>query len=276
MTLIDLAPEAVAWQRKIREQRMLSEPRQPLPSLDGYTVQTIGRVEASAIIGKYEWLGTIGQATQFVGLFSPHRELEGAACFGYGSTGTIRDIICHGKPPKTGIGPPQPPPPALCLERGACVHWAPPNAASYLISRACKLVHRLTKVDIFFAYGDPMAGEYGAVYQAANWAYLGQGLYGDKEREERYMVLPPGKDPDNPGHWQTTRILRRQNPRLYMSNKNYPDFYCVDWGWTISMRPAKHVYAVNVGRDRKKWFKTIKTRPYPAPRAHLKRQNSTA
>jgi hypothetical protein len=263
MTLFDIAPEAVAWQRKVREQRMREEPRLQGRSLDGYTVETIGQVQAAGLIGKYEWLGTMGRATYCIGLFSTCRELEGVACFGYGPQGTIRNIICPQIQPKTGIGPPQPPSPALCLERGACVHWAPPNAASFLITHACKLVYQITGTAIFFAYGDPMAGEYGAVYQAANWAYLGQGLWGEEERVLRTMVLPPGKDPDNPAHWQTTRILRRQKPRLYMSN-------CEDFGWRLSKRSAKHVYAINVGRYRKKWLNGLVTRAYPAPRPSLK------
>ena len=244
----DADSEAVAWQRKLRERRMIEEPRAPSSSLDGYSVESIGRMEASAIIGKYEWLGTVGRADHTVGLLSPSRELEGAACFGYGPQGPIRTIIGE---------------PALCLERGACVHFAPPNAASFLIMRACKLIYRLTGVARFFAYGDPMAGEYGAVYQAAGWAYLGQGLYGGKERASRHAVLPPDKDPDDPSNWQTTRALRRHTPRLTLP-------IAVAAGWRISKRDAKHVYAVNVGRDRKHWLKGLVTRSYPAPRPHLK------
>ena len=155
-----LGGDAVAWQRKIRERRMIEEPRAPSSSLEGYLVESIGRMEASAIIDKYEWLGNVGRADHYIGLISPYRELEGVACFGYGPQGLIRTIIGS---------------PALCLERGACVHYAPPNAASFLITRACKLIYRLTGIGRFFAYADPMAGEYGAIYQAANWAYLGQG-----------------------------------------------------------------------------------------------------
>jgi hypothetical protein len=248
MTLFDVTSEAVAHQRIIRERRMREEPRQPLSSLDSYTVETIGQVEAAGIIGKYEWLGTLGKSTEFVGLFSPYRELEGAVCFGYGPAGTIRKLIGE---------------PALCLERGACVHYAPPNAASFLISRACKLVYRITGISLFFAYGDPQAGEYGAVYQAANWAYLGQGLDGGKGRSRRYFVLPPGAA-DEPANWRTTRAFRRSGrDRLTFATARAA-------GWRIADRAGKHVYAINVGRDRKQWLKGLMTRPYPAPRPHLK------
>jgi hypothetical protein len=64
---------------------------------------------------------------------------------------------------------------AICLARGACVHWAHPHAASFLISRGCKLAELKFGWKIFYAYSDPTAGEIGTVYQACNWLYLGIG-----------------------------------------------------------------------------------------------------
>ena len=145
------------------------------------------------MIAKYEWLGTLGNASHYVGLLAPNRELHGVACFGPAPGG----IHVGG--------------PALYLTRGACVHYAPRNAASFLINHACKLMCRETGVPLFFAYADPAAGEYGGVYQAANWNYLGQGIVGQKMRKARYAMLPPGADPDNPANWKTARELRRKN-----------------------------------------------------------------
>jgi hypothetical protein len=205
----------------------------------------------------------------FVGLFSPCRELHGVACFGHGPAGNVRKIIGD---EKIGFD-------ALCLERGACVHYAPPNAASLLINSACKLLHRATGTALFFAYADPMAGEYGAVYQAAGWVYLGQGLDGKKGRERRYFVLAPGGDPNVATNWKTTRVLRRHGRQLKFSD-------CVRLGdgsragkhrdkWQIAQRAAKHVYAVYVGgksRDRKAWRERLGGLAYPAPRPLLKRK----
>ena len=56
----------------------------------------------------------------------------------------------------------------LC--RGACVHWAHPNSASFLISRACRLMSQ-KGFHIFVAYSDAEAGEIGTVYQASNWLH---------------------------------------------------------------------------------------------------------
>ena len=182
----------IAHQRLIRERMIASHPRMVPPTLAGYCVELISRAEARPVIMNYEWLGTLGKSTVFVGLLSPSREIEGVACFGHGPAGATRSIIGE---------------PALCLERGACVHYAPPNAASFLINSACKMVFSVCGIARFFAYADPMAGEYGAVYQAANWLYLGQGLDGAGGRKRRFFVLPPGAE-DKPENWRTTRALR--------------------------------------------------------------------
>lgn len=240
----------IAHQRIMREAMAQQAPREPAPNLRGYSVETISREDALPVILHYEWLGTVGRATIFVGLVSPGRELEGVVCFGYGPAGNIRQLIGD---------------PAMCLERGACVHYAPKNAASFLINAACKLVYRTTSVPRFFAYADPMAGEYGGVYQAAGWAYLGQGLDGKKGRRRRFMVLPPGSDPNNAAHWKTTRELRRAGRRMSFDEARAR-------GWQIATREAKHVYATSVGRERKQWRTNLVCPPYPAPRAELKRK----
>jgi hypothetical protein len=218
-------------------------------SLAGYTVETIEQHDALPLILQHEWLGNIGKAGIFIGLLSPERELQGVACFGHGPGGMIRQRIGA---------------PALCLERGACTQDAPPNAASFLINHACKLVHRLTGTARFFAYADPNAGEYGAVYQAAGWAYLGQGLYGSATRTHRYAVLPPGADGSDPANWQTTRALRRDSRHLSFAEARAA-------GWQISSREAKHVYTTCVGRDRKARLLTLVTLPYPKPEKGLAR-----
>lgn len=240
--------DVVAHQRIIREALVSQDPRARSDNLRAYSVETISREDALPIILKYEWLGTLGKARIFVGLISPAREIEGVACFGHGPAGDVRQLIGA---------------PALCLERGACVHYAPQNAASFLISAACKLVYRATGVERFFAYGDPMAGEYGAVYQAAGWAYLGQGLDGKKGRKRRFSVLPPGGDPNNAANWKSTRELRRRGRRMSFEDARAQ-------GWQIATREAKHVYATHVGRERKKWRSNLSCPPYPAPRPDLK------
>jgi hypothetical protein len=242
-------------------------PRPAAANLLGYSVETISRADATPIIVHYEWLRTVGRATIFVGLMSPQRELQGVACFGAGPGGEI----LVGRPFGGGEGPPQP---AMCLERGACVHYAPPNAASFLINAACKLVYRFSKIPLFFAYADPMAGEYGGVYQAAGWVYLGQGLDGGKGRKHRYFVLQPGRDRNDPAAWQTTRELRRKG---FTGKGSFDKARAAKW--EIGLRAGKHVYAINVGRDNQRWHRELLAGqrenhgtylPYPAPRPELK------
>jgi hypothetical protein len=238
--------QPAAHQRRIRERYRRSYPRPRAASLAGYSVEEISRAEAEALIQRYEWLGNAGRATVFIGLRSPEGELHGVASFGYGPGGPIRKIIGDD---------------ALCLSRGCCVHYAPENAASFLISRAVKLIYRKTGTPVFFAYADPAAGEYGGVYQACGWSYLGQGLNGaGKERHARWYVLPPGGDPDDPAHWRTDRDLRRAGRRLTRVEAE-------DLGWKFERRPCKHVYAVQIG-GRHAWH----SRPYLAPRPEMKRR----
>jgi hypothetical protein len=241
-------PERVAHQRVIRDAAAVNDPVEMAASLRGYTVGIIAKAVAAPLIERFEWLGTCGNAAIFIGLFSPSRDLQGVAAFGHGPGSDVREIIGA---------------PALCLERGACAHRAPKNAASYLINTACKLVHDITGTARFFAYADPMAGEYGAVYQACGWAYLGQGLHGGAQRTHRHAVLPPGGDPDDAAQWQTCRALRRRGrQRLSFAE-------AVDQEWLVEIRAAKHVYATHVGRGRKTWRKALWTLPYPKPRPEL-------
>lgn len=228
-----------------------AHPRAAVSSLTGYTVAFCGKLDATAIIAKYEWLGTLGRASIFVGLIAPDGEIQGAACFGPGpGTGSIQKLIGA---------------PALCLERGACVHYAPRNAASFLINAACKLVYRSREVERFFAYGDPEAGEYGAVYQACGWLYLGQGLNGRDGRTTRDYWLAPGLDPAVPTNWRVSRDIFRPygGPRMTYAEAEAK-------GWTKKKRHAKHVYAVHVGRYRRQWRAALdKGLDYPKPNPEL-------
>jgi hypothetical protein len=240
-----------AHQRLIRETEARNAPLPVIASLGGYAVETISKSSAEPVILRYEWLGAIGRATIFVGLVSPTRELHGVACFGYGPAGPIRKLIGD---------------PALCLERGACVHYAPRNAASYLITHACKLVYRLTGTPRFFAYGDPMAGEIWRRLPGGELALPWPGARRQRGPKRRFFVLPPGGDPDNPANWRTTRELRR-GTRLTFAEARAQ-------GWRIATREAKHVYATHVGRGRKTWLKTMPVLRYPAPQPELKRKRA--
>lgn len=152
-------------------------------SLDGCQVVPITSAEAASVILVYEWLGTLGRAAATYGLRAPDGELLGVACFGWPSAPESRDIC--GREYRDV---------AVCLERGACVHWAPANAASFLITNATKAASRDHSWDIFYAYADPEAGEIGTVYQACNWLYIGQGVGRTPGRPREYWVRPDGSE----------------------------------------------------------------------------------
>ena len=122
-----LAP--VAHQRRIREQEAARDPRPAMATLEGCTVEQIAYAEAKALIIRYEWLRTMPTVTRACyGLRTPSGELAGVAVFAAGPAPESGDLCGREHRDR-----------AICLARGACVHWAHPHAASFLISRACKL-----------------------------------------------------------------------------------------------------------------------------------------
>jgi hypothetical protein len=156
-----------AHQRLIREQHalepdpLIDEKRALAASLKNAVVREISKSEAKKIILKYEWLGNMGTTDFAFGLyFSKH--LAGAVCFGRTAGTKTAASICgqeYAHLVKT-------------LNRGACVHWAHPHSASFLISHACRLMAQ-KGYHIFVAYSDPAAGEIGTVYQGCGWNYCG-------------------------------------------------------------------------------------------------------
>jgi hypothetical protein len=101
--------------------------------------------------------------TEFsVGLFFGEH-LAGVACFGSTAGTHVTASVCGREHAHRVV--------TLC--RGACVHWSHPHAASYLINRACNLMHEKYGYAIFVGYSDPAAGEIGTIYQASNWLYCG-------------------------------------------------------------------------------------------------------
>lgn len=159
------ADPSKCFQRHIRELHSELDPREPIASLDGATVEKISKAEAEALILKNEWLGTLGTgAVAFYGL-KIAGELLGAAVFGVGSSNEARNVC--GEENRALV---------VTLMRGCCVHYAPKNAPSFLVRYACKLASAEHGWKVFIAYSDPSAGEIGQIYQAANWHFIGAGM----------------------------------------------------------------------------------------------------
>jgi hypothetical protein len=161
-----------AWQRRIREKEARKDPR-PVVGLENAIVVEISYEKAKEVILKYEWLKNMGSTERSFGLILDG-ELAGVVCFGKTAGTDTAKSVCGEKWAQHVV--------TLC--RGACVHWSHPHSASYLISRACKLMAnsgRTTRSGkvfqpayIFVAYSDTDAGEIGTVYQSLNWAYTGK------------------------------------------------------------------------------------------------------
>ena len=156
-----------AHQRVIRERHAgehdpcLEEKKALANSLKNAWVREIDRKTAETIILKYEWLGNMGTTDYTFGLyFGEH--LAGVVCFGRTAGTKTAASVCGEEYAHL----------VKVLNRGACVHWAHPHSASFLIARACRLMTE-KGFHIFIAYSDAEAGEIGTVYQASNWLYAG-------------------------------------------------------------------------------------------------------
>jgi hypothetical protein len=186
-----------AWQRKIRESHaalqdpLLAEKQALAVSLSNATVEEIDYKTAKALIEQYEWLGNMGTTDFSFGLYFGGY-LAGVVCFGRTAGTRTAASVCG----------PEYEHMAKTLCRGACVHWAHPHSASYLISKACRLMSE-KGFHIFVAYSDAEAGEVGTVYQACNWLHCeptkqgssmfvwagkkGEGFKDGKLRDERLI-----------------------------------------------------------------------------------------
>jgi hypothetical protein len=140
---------------------LIEEKRAAAESLKNAVVREISKSEAKKIILKFEWLRNMGTTDYAFGLYCG-QYLAGAVCFG-STAGTKTAAAICGKEYAHQV---------KTLNRGACVHWAHPHSASFLISHACRLMSKKGYC-VFVAYADPAAGEIGTIYQACNWTYCG-------------------------------------------------------------------------------------------------------
>jgi hypothetical protein len=123
--------------QRIRREQMalipdphIEEKRRLAADFKNATVKEISFQEAKSVILSAEYLGTMPGGVRFsVGLFfGPH--LAGVECFGATAGSRVSASIC-GDTYKDRV---------LILVRGAMKHWAPKDAGSYLLSRACDLM----------------------------------------------------------------------------------------------------------------------------------------
>lgn len=149
-------------------------------SLSNAEVKPVTRKFASLIINEYEWLGCMPAiSTYHFGIFF-NSVCGGVVVFGpeysenlgvwdkYGFTGKL-----------------------LLLSRGVCLHWTPKNTASKLIMESIKQLPQ--QFEIITATVDELAGEFGTIYQACNFHYVGSMREKDGKERPRIGVLLDGK-----------------------------------------------------------------------------------
>lgn len=154
------------YQRQLRDQYNALPPVGASLELKQARVRPITRRLAKQVILKYEWLGTLPSVcTHYYGIFFG-LHCGGVTCLGVGSKGA--NISAH---QEWGLKHTE----LAYLTRGACVHWAPPNTNSKLVSWTCRLIGQRTAARLVIAYADTDAGEIGTIYQASNWICVGRG-----------------------------------------------------------------------------------------------------
>ena len=176
----------VAWQREIRDRRAREELDADLfgrwwegidRSIGNGVVRETTFDTAKAIIEDYEWLGSM-----------PHITL---LCYGIFFDGACGGVVCYapeyienlGRWDRYGYTGK-----IILLARGACVHWAHPHSGSKLIMGSVKLLP--PRYEVVTAMADRRAGEYGTLYQACGWHYVGamREISGLVKRQSTMMV----------------------------------------------------------------------------------------
>lgn len=143
-------------------------------------IREIDKTTASKVIMPYEWLSSMPAIVTYAyGIYfdTPQGEVcGGAVVFG---TEYAENLGVWDKYGYTGR--------LILLSRGACVHWAPRNTNSRLVSGAIKRLPK--KYRVVTATVDPTAGETGTIYQACNFHYVGV----MRESKTRLAVRIKGK-----------------------------------------------------------------------------------
>lgn len=243
-----------AHQRLIRE-HMATQPEADLEEkmrlaadFKNATVREITYSEAKNVILANEWLGNLGTTEWAYGLFFG-KYLAGVACFGSTAGTNVASSIC-GAEHRHKVT-------TLC--RGACVHWAHPHSASFLVSSACR---EMTKKGCYIvvAYSDPEAGEVGTIYQACNFLYCGQTNPTEQFRR------PDGKIYDSK---QVSNLRRdhRSGTSKYLRSRGEQKKLMLEQGCEFFKGTPKHRYVAIVGDRRIKRMLKAALRwpvlPYP-------------
>ena len=139
------------------------------------------------------------------------------------------------------------------ISRGACISWSPKNLGSWLVMSSVRWMVENTDFRYFTAYSDPEAKELGTIYQACNFAYLGQ----SSGTNQQFL------DPLKPERgWFSGREFRKKSaymkyakslPEEYYLSIGMPDYKTRMFGF-ISWDRAKSIHYLRSQKPMaKKW-----------------------
>jgi hypothetical protein len=273
------------FQFEMREREAGAEPRKPDTGAIDYKIEAIGVEEATKFIKRYEWLGTPGHPLARYCARNEFGEVAAVALFGKPSLQS--SLLCHkltytlsrctgdrataltkkraielDAADEAYIAK------VVCLERGACSHWAHKHTGSWFIPQVLKLANKEHGWEIFHAYSDESAGEIGTIYQACNWLYIGQGSgrkkKGGAERERWTFMHPEHTN----GAFVTSRRMYGEKGWFKKLDITLDQVRAGYDGWQCQYPPAKHRYVQFVGdkATRRKWLKALRSTPLPYPK----------
>lgn len=241
----------IAWQYQIRLDAQKSESFD-FDSVDltvkNAVVKPVDYQTAKEIIVKYEWLGKMPAIVKYIyGIFFPTKDGDeicgGVVTF---STDYGENLGVWDKYGFTGK--------IILLSRGVCLWWTPKNTASRLIGEAIKQLPQ--EYEVVTATIDFMAGEYGTIYQACNFHYIGSMRDNNpnvKSRKgDRFGVIIDG-------NLRTARSIRAElgTQKKSVILEKYPQAIFVK-------QQSKHRYFY-FRKNKKEHLKSIKDfiKPYP-------------
>jgi len=230
-------------------------------------IKQITRKQALPVILKYEWLGTLPvNYNKFCGLYFDSA-LAGVTCFvevKFGGKFTLYNY------------------PAVCLGRGACVHWCPEWGGSYLIQNSLKMLYKNKEPRYVVAFSDWDAGEIGTLYQACNWTYLGH-------KNTREWIDKNGKryDINTPAVRAVSGFARKNNKELRATKqqRKQAEEKMVKDGYKLVDGAVRGKYATITGKKNKKYREMKRlllknAKPYPkrnnAEQVSREKRNTTS
>ena len=195
-------------------------------------IEEITFQEASPIIKKYEWLGTMPTfCTHYFGIYY-NGECGGVVVYGISLPQTVLDSFL-GKEYGQKI---------RVLSRGACVWWAHEHSASKLISTSLKRLSDYGYKAVV-AYCDTRAGEIGTIYQACNFLYIGKSSGGFE-----YLINNKWRTGKGASHYSH----KKRDLTLYKKRERSVKY--------------KYIYLLGSKKERKEMMKILQPKILPYPK----------